>query len=374
MNLIFITPFPPLKGGISAYSKRTYDQLVSSGLNVEVLTFSSFSDLFKLIQLLNDKKYEALRLEYNLATFGLQGITILLGIIYTKFFHPHTILTINYHEVKRDIDIIGPIGKLYYWFYSLPFKRIYLHTVEAKEVLNQICKVPLKKIKVIPLGTYEFSNKEDFSLEINEKFQLGNKKLVLYFGYIHIHKGIEYLIKAINVLLESNPELKLDFKVLIVGSVRERKGLFKIFESKDKEYYQSLLDLQEKFNLKDIIQFSSYIEDKYVYSLLNRAEIVVLPYTNTEQSGVLNQALALSKPVVASNIGGLGETLRNVGVLVPPANEYFIAKALDKLLNEEAYYNEVKDSYTTLSQGISSQTVTKMFLEDLEDLRNAIPN
>jgi glycosyltransferase involved in cell wall biosynthesis len=71
---------------------------------------------------------------------------------------------------------------------------------------------------------------------------------------------------------------------------------------------------------------------------LRRADVVVLPYRSIDQSGVLFTALALGRPVIATDVGGLGEVLgpTGAGVLVPPADPATLAAALAALLLDPA--------------------------------------
>jgi len=67
---------------------------------------------------------------------------------------------------------------------------------------------------------------------------------------------------------------------------------------------------------------------------LGRADVVVLPYRSIDQSGVLFTALALGRPVVATDVGGLGEVVgpTGAGVLVPAEDAVALAEALAALL------------------------------------------
>jgi glycosyltransferase involved in cell wall biosynthesis len=275
---------------------------------------------------------------------------------------------VNYHEVKRETDLFGDLGKIYYYLISKIFDKIFVHTTEAKKILIFGCKVNKSKIKVIPHGTYEFKNKNDFSKEIIRKFGLKDKKIILYFGYIHVDKGIQYLLEASKILLKQNPKLNDNYIVLISGIVRPREGLFKIFEKKDQTYLKNLLNLKNELGLNSFVKFTGFIEDKYMYSLLNLAKVIVLPYTNVEQSGVLNLALAVHKPVVASEIGGLKETLQKAGILVPPANSEKIANSILQLFEDKKYYNDIVRQYKELNYIQSTKNITKNLINEYKSL------
>ena len=75
--------------------------------------------------------------------------------------------------------------------------------------------------------------------------------------------------------------------------------------------------------------------------------VIVCPYTDASQSGVVLTAYAFGKPVVATRVGGLPEYVEDgvTGLLVPPRNPQALAEALVRLLRDP-------DTQRTLSQGI----------------------
>jgi glycosyltransferase involved in cell wall biosynthesis len=66
---------------------------------------------------------------------------------------------------------------------------------------------------------------------------------------------------------------------------------------------------------------------------MRRADLVVLPYRNIEQSGVLYTALAFGRPLVLSSVGGFPEIAeRGAARLVPPGDSDALAVVLRELL------------------------------------------
>ena len=52
---------------------------------------------------------------------------------------------------------------------------------------------------------------------------------------------------------------------------------------------------------------SRFVDDVELPAYFRRADLVVLPYRDADQSGVLYTALAFGKPIVCSRVGGFGE-------------------------------------------------------------------
>ena len=77
---------------------------------------------------------------------------------------------------------------------------------------------------------------------------------------------------------------------------------------------------------------------------IRRADIVLLPYESTEQvtSGVLVEALAAGKPVVATGFPHAVEMLANgAGALVPHSDSEGMATALRSVLSEPGVANRM---------------------------------
>jgi glycosyltransferase involved in cell wall biosynthesis len=80
-----------------------------------------------------------------------------------------------------------------------------------------------------------------------------------------------------------------------------------------------------------------FIPDDAVAAFMRRADLVVLPYRNIEQSGVLYSALAFGRPLVLSSVGGFPEIAeRGAARLVPPEDPEALAAALNDLLADQA--------------------------------------
>src|SRR5947208_2892828 len=73
-----------------------------------------------------------------------------------------------------------------------------------------------------------------------------------------------------------------------------------------------------------------FVTDLELPAFFRRADLVVLPYREIDQSGVLYTALAFGKPIIASAVGGFSEidALR----LVPPGDAAALAEAIADLL------------------------------------------
>ena len=137
---------------------------------------------------------------------------------------------------------------------------------------------------------------------------------MLCFGLIRPHKGVEVVLEA----FRSVPDAEL----WVVGM--PRMSLAPIEE----------LAARMPGRVRIVPRF---VPDPEVPAFFRRADVVVLPHLNAEQSGVLHIALAFGKPLVLSAVGGFPEIAERDGAasLVPPGNPGALAAALNELLDDE---------------------------------------
>ena len=98
-----------------------------------------------------------------------------------------------------------------------------------------------------------------------------------------------------------------------------------------------------------------FVSDGELAALLQRADIVVLPYARTQrfdQSGVLATALAFGKPLVVSDIGGFSE-IAGVGAaqLVAPDDPSALGAALSALVSDPAAREQLAAAALAAARG-----------------------
>ncbi len=145
---------------------------------------------------------------------------------------------------------------------------------------------------------------------------------VLFFGRIWPYKGLDILIRAAAIVSQHYP----NFHVIIAG-----KG-----EHFDR--YARMMHDPACFTV-----LNRWIDDAERMALFERASIVVLPYIEASQSGVIPVAYHVGKPVIATTVGGLPELVDEgeTGLLVPPRDVAALADAILRLLREPALRREM---------------------------------
>lgn len=129
---------------------------------------------------------------------------------------------------------------------------------------------------------------------------------LLYFGVIRPNKGLEDLIRAFSALPR---EKATKFWLTVVGETwegcTEPADLIAVSPHSDRITY-----------------VDRYVDDAELSGYLAGADVVVLPYRRSSQSGPLHLAMGCGLPVVVTAVGGLVEAVSDYGgaVLVEPGN------------------------------------------------------
>lgn len=143
---------------------------------------------------------------------------------------------------------------------------------------------------------------------------------ILFFGRIYEYKGLQTLIAA-EPLIAKQVE---NFKIIIGGS------------GDDFDQYTANMSDPERYEIHN-----RWIDDNERVRLFQRASMVVLPYNEATQSGVVPVAFNYAKPVIATRVGALIECVNHeqTGLLVPPRDPAALADAIVRLLQNP---NEAK--------------------------------
>lgn len=144
------------------------------------------------------------------------------------------------------------------------------------------------------------------------------KRYLLFFGIIRDYKGLD-------VLLEAMPLLPEDYHLIVAGEV---------YGSFDK--YTEII---AKHGLKDRVSlFNKYIADHEVTRYFSSAEVCILPYKSATQSGITAIAHHFNTPLIATDVGGLKETIHDgeTGLIVPEAKPELLAETIRKFFSNES--------------------------------------
>jgi glycosyltransferase involved in cell wall biosynthesis len=144
---------------------------------------------------------------------------------------------------------------------------------------------------------------------------------LLFFGLIKPHKGLDVLLDALPLALGARPDLRL----LIAGEPMER--------------WQPYARQIERHHLDAVDLRLGFVPSERLANYFCASDLVVLPYRQNFQSGVVLAAYTYARPVLATTAGGLPEIVveGETGFLAPPDDPAALAHAIvDATADREA--------------------------------------
>jgi len=214
------------------------------------------------------------------------------------------------------------------WYGGYIANRI---TTVSNAMKNELCwlyKIPPLKIDVIPnaINAEEFQAKVDPG-RIKEKYGIHPlAPTVLFFGRIVDQKGPDLLVEAIPKILSN----RRDTKFIFAG------------EGGMRQHLQSRI---AELGVEWATRFTGWLSLPLLIELLNSTDIVCIPSRNEPFGIVLLETWAAGRPVVATDVGGLGENIENFvdGVKVYPYPNS-VAWGINYLLNNPDAMKQISNN------------------------------
>lgn len=390
LRILFVSPYPPSRDGIGDYTKSLANAIQKAGNEVRVVTPYEVLDApsevigslsprgqssSKLRNEISHWRPDIVHVQFAIAAFGTRTITLIRWLTEIRRDLDAPIVA-TMHELNREHAILGPIG---YSIHRSIIKRcdhLILHS--AKVCARRYSKIAANEpyVTVMPHPTAPRRISTSSEPEIRSRFGLGTSRILLAFGFIHIDKGLEDLISALQIIQKRTPSMLNDLRLVIAGDIRPRRGLFRVFEVRDYIYRAQLVRQIRRSNLQNSIIMTGYVPYDEVAAWFNLAEAVVLPYRRTAQSGVESLARSFNLPVLASEvIESLDEFAPKARWTFPPREPSGIAEAITEFLtaspSKEGGYdngNDFRNTDTADLLIVSTKTIN-FYTEMLSDVK-----
>ena len=337
-------------GGLYSYTDALCSGLCRAGTDVTVLTNSLWADLprpfkverrlFEFIDkkkqwsqihwaadrfyrsLINSMRRNRVAVHGRFDVVHFQGVgTPLLDQFFLKPLARQLPVVLTVHDVKPHYERFVSRASFIKRSLHIP-RRLIVHYEEGKRQLADHWGICSDHIDVIPHGIMPVQNPPD-QMDARKKLNLPqDRQIILFFGGIRPNKGLDVLLKSLEIVKAHNERVLL----VIAG------GLLGRFS------FEPYSDMIRKAGLSEHVRtFIDFIPEEDVDYFFAASNLVVLPYLKFEaQSGVLLRAYAHKKPVVVSNVGAMGELVSsdNIGLTVEAGAVEPLAKAVINALDD----------------------------------------
>ena len=341
--LVFSAAYP-YRGGISDSTHSLCNELIKSGVNTEVWTFSllypsflfpgksqfsneGYVQNFKITRVINTMN------PFNWVRVSKMANKIMPESIILRYWSP--ILVFPYFFIglllNKRIKIIGLIDN---WdnHEKVPFEKLlrkfFLNTCEkfitmSDNVGRQVEKSTDKKVLSLfhPINLNLPKPMDKKIAKVN--LGLSDKTYICFVGLIRKYKGLDLLLDAL-------PNFPENVELIVAGEFYDYASEYKAQISK--------LGIGNKVHF-----FSDFIPKNKVNLFFSACDMVVQPYKSATQSGVAQIAYHFNKPILVTNVGGLPEIVphKKVGYVVDVHSDAIVEAVNDFYAqNRELYFIE----------------------------------
>ena len=232
-------------------------------------------------------------------------------------------------------------------------------TPNNEHQVKPIRELVTKPVETVPNGidTKLFGTKFNDRKKYRKELNLPERKTILFVGWLIPRKDPETLIRAFT-------KLKLDLtklQLIIMGSG--------VLESDMKK-------LAGELNIADRVIFAGSKSPEEMYMWYGAANLFVLPSLSEGRPNVILEAMASELPIVATNIGGTNELIKDGknGLLIPVKNPDALAEAITKIMSSKALTIELgKAARRDIeNSGYTWESCAKKYISIYEKLTRAI--
>jgi glycosyltransferase involved in cell wall biosynthesis len=206
--------------------------------------------------------------------------------------------------------------------------HVFVHTEPMKNELSTQFGISHESISVIPFGIN--NSVADTNLTAQEaKRRLGIRptdRTLLFFGHIVPYKGLEFLVSAFQRLAAQSE----NYRLIIAG--RPGTGC--------DDYFAQIRQSIDSHTSRDrVIQRFEFIPDDDTELYFKAADVVVLPYTEIFQSGVLVLGYSFGLPVIASDVGSLKDDILDgrTGYVCEPRDSVHLSETIERYFSSECF-------------------------------------
>lgn len=192
---------------------------------------------------------------------------------------------------------------------------------------------------------------------------------ILTYGLLSPHKGVEWAIAALTQLRDLHPPPRYR----VVGPTDPR-----ILAQYGESYRDFLYERASAAGMSGVVEFDPvYRTPESLNSMVRDADLVLLPYDSPQQfvSGVLSEAVAAQRPVVATDFPHARELLAGgAGLVVPRRDPGAIAYAVRRVLTEPGLADALTARCADLARALDWRSVADRYRALAQTLLTTVPD
>ena len=241
--------------------------------------------------------------------------------------------------------------------------RVIVMSKQSSEILQEVFKVPVDKIDLIPHGIPDLPFTDPSFYK--DGFGTEGKEVLLTFGLLSPNKGIENVIKALPQILARHSNV-----VYMVSGVTHPH----ILRREGDKYRQSLQSLAKELGVEASVIFRNrFVSPQEMVELIGAADIYITPYKHKAQvvSGTLAYALSAGKAIISTPYLHAVELLDDErGALVPFDDPGAIAAKTVELLDNATARHAMRKRAYLYGRDMVWSRVAQKYMKSFERIYN----
>lgn len=212
------------------------------------------------------------------------------------------------------------------WQLTYESKRVLVCSTYMKNEVTNLFSLPTDKIHVLPNGidSHQLQAASRTDLSSGVFFADDFHNMVLFIGRLVREKGVHLLIDASDEILAEFPKTKF----VIVG-----KGPLQ----------DELMVQVDRLGISHQVTFAGFVPDETRNGLLRMADVAVFPSLYEPFGIVALEAMAAGTPIVAADVGGLGDIVKHnhTGLKMLPGDAHSLAVQTNRLLRDREFARQL---------------------------------
>jgi len=211
----------------------------------------------------------------------------------------------TWHEGSGLMGMASAVNDNSFWKKMLRFDRI---VTVSDDIRNDLIRrgAPAEKLFMIPTCGH-----------VKPYVQRDEGDFILSLGRLVKVKGLTYLLDAMK---------DVDCKLYICGKGPEEKHL---------------ANQIRRQHLEDKVEMLGYVSEERKEELMGTCKMLVMPSLYEAFGMVAVELMAQKRPIIATNVNGLPETVGNGGLLVNPRDPKGLADAINRLLDDDGLRKDI---------------------------------